>query len=84
LALARLGQKVATLLGPVPACAHPHVWVTAKSEVIYAANWSVTGVRYAWTFDNMFSTFAVQGIEPKHKGVFTREELAPLAQVNVT
>ena len=78
------GLLVAMLLGPTPASAHPHVWVTAKSEVVYAADSSVTGVRYAWTFDDMFSTFAVQGIEPKHKGVFSREDLAPLAQVNVT
>jgi len=35
------------------------------------------------TFDDMFSTFATQGLESKVKGKFTREELAPLAQVNV-
>jgi ABC-type uncharacterized transport system substrate-binding protein len=67
-----------------PALAHPHVWVTMKSEVVYAADGSITGVRHAWTFDEMFSTFATQGIETKKKGVFTREELAPLAEVNVT
>jgi ABC-type uncharacterized transport system substrate-binding protein len=32
----------------------------------------------------MFSTFATQGLASKEKGVFTREELAPLAEVNVT
>jgi len=31
----------------------------------------------------MFSTYALQGIESKTKGVYTREELAPLAQTNV-
>ena len=41
------------------------------------------GVRHAWTFDDMFSVFATQGIESKKKGQFTREELAPLAEVNV-
>ncbi len=44
---------------------------------------SITGVRHAWTFDDMFSTYALQGIETKTKGVYTREELAPLAQTNV-
>jgi ABC-type uncharacterized transport system substrate-binding protein len=67
-----------------PASAHPHVWVTVKSEVIYAPDGSVTGVRHAWTFDDMFSTFAIQGLESKTKGEFTREELAPLAETNVT
>jgi ABC-type uncharacterized transport system substrate-binding protein len=66
-----------------PALAHPHVWVTVKSELVYAPDGSVTGVRHAWTFDDMFSTFAIQGIEAKKKGQLTREELAPLADVNV-
>src|ERR1043166_8443695 len=64
--------------------AHPHVSVTMKSELMYAPDGSVTGVRHAWTFDDMFSTFATQGLASKEKGKFTREELAPLAQVNVT
>jgi ABC-type uncharacterized transport system substrate-binding protein len=66
------------------ASAHPHVWVTMKSELVYAPDGSVTGVRHAWTFDDMFSVFATQGIEAKKKGEFTRDELAPLAEVNVT
>jgi len=66
------------------ASAHPHVWVTVQSELVYAPDGSVTGVRHAWTFDDMFSTFATQGIDSKKKGEFTREELAPLAEVNVT
>lgn len=53
------------------------------SELVYGPDGSATGVRHAWTFDDMFSTFATQGLESKEKGKFTREELAPLAQVNV-
>jgi ABC-type uncharacterized transport system substrate-binding protein len=66
-----------------PAWAHPHVWITATSELIYAPDGSVTGVRHAWTFDDMFTTYALQGIETKTKGVYSREELASLAQTNV-
>ena len=65
------------------ASAHPHVWVTMKSTVVYAPDGTVIGVRHAWTFDDMFSTFATQGLESKKKGEFTREELQPLAKVNV-
>jgi ABC-type uncharacterized transport system substrate-binding protein len=65
------------------ASAHPHVWVTMKSTIVYAPDGAVVGVRHAWTFDDMFSTFATQGLESKQKGVFTREELQPLAKVNV-
>ncbi len=67
----------------VPAAAHPHVWVTMNTEVIYAPDGSVTGLRQSWTFDDMFSAFALQGLESKEKGKFTRAELAPLAKVNV-
>jgi ABC-type uncharacterized transport system substrate-binding protein len=73
----------ASLIWISPAAAHPHVWVTAASELLYGPDGSVTGIRHAWTFDDMFSTYALQGIVTKKKGVYTREELAPLAQTNV-
>jgi ABC-type uncharacterized transport system substrate-binding protein len=79
-----LAASAALLMAAGAAHAHPHVWVTMTSTVIYAADGTVTGVRHAWTFDDMFSTFAIQGLESKQKGVFTREELQPLAEVNVT
>ena len=71
------------VLGAGAAQAHPHVWITATSELIYAPDGSITGVRHAWTFDDMFSTYALQGMETETKGVYSREELAPLAQTNV-
>ena len=70
-------------LGAGAAQAHPHVWITASSELVYAPDGSVTGVRHAWTFDDMFSSYALQGIESRSKGVYSREELMPLAQTNV-
>jgi len=74
---------VAAVFWGAAAQAHPHVWITAKSELIYAPDGTITGVRHAWTFDDMFSTYALQGIPSKIKGVYTREELKPLAQTNV-
>ena len=71
------------LLAAGQAQAHPHVWVTIKSEVVYGTDGAATGVRHAWTFDDMFSTYALQGMETKVKGVYSHEELAPLAQTNV-
>jgi len=63
--------------------AHPHVWVTFHSEVLYAADGTMTGIRHAWTFDDMFSAYALQGIAHAKKGHYTRDELASLAQTNV-
>src|SRR6266853_1736225 len=73
----------ALVLAAGTAQAHPHVWITATSELIYAPDGAITGVRHAWTFDDMFSTYALQGIEARTKGVYSHEELAPLAQTNV-
>ncbi len=78
-----LSLVAAFVLGVSAAQAHPHVWIVAKSELVYAPDGTITGVRHAWTFDDMFSTYALQGIETKTKGVYTREELKPLAQTNV-
>ncbi len=66
------------------ASAHPHVWVTMTSALVYAPDGAATGVRHTWTFDDMYSTFALEGLEQASKGIYTREELAPLAEVNVT
>jgi ABC-type uncharacterized transport system substrate-binding protein len=79
----RLLLAGALVLGASAAQAHPHVWITATSELIYAPDGSVTGVRHAWAFDDMFTTYALQGIETKTKGVYSREELSSLAQTNV-
>jgi ABC-type uncharacterized transport system substrate-binding protein len=73
---------LATWLLPSAARAHPHVWVTMKSELVYGTDGALTGVRHAWTFDDMFSSYAVEGLDANVKGQFSREELQPLAKVN--
>jgi ABC-type uncharacterized transport system substrate-binding protein len=75
--------SAALAFGAGAALAHPHVWVTAASELLFAPDGSITGVRHAWTFDDMFSAYALQGIQSRKKGTYSREELAPLAQTNV-
>jgi ABC-type uncharacterized transport system substrate-binding protein len=66
-----------------PAEAHPHVWVAVIAELIYGPAGSVSGVREAWTFDDMFSAFSTRGIEQKTQGAFSREELAPVAKTYI-
>jgi ABC-type uncharacterized transport system substrate-binding protein len=72
-----------TAVTTVTAQAHPHVWATIQTELIFAPDGAVTGVRHIWTFDDMYSAFATTGLAAKVKGQFTRQELQPLAQVNV-
>lgn len=68
----------------VPALAHPHVWVTVTSQIVYAADGSATGVRQSWIFDEGYSAFATTGLPHKTAGAFTREELAELTKEVVT
>jgi ABC-type uncharacterized transport system substrate-binding protein len=66
-----------------PVAAHPHVWVMVKSDVIYNADGRVSAVRHAWTFDEAYSAFAVQGLDKNGDGKLSADELKELAQVNV-
>jgi ABC-type uncharacterized transport system substrate-binding protein len=66
----------------IAASAHPHVWVAVKSEVLFGADGKITGIRHAWTFDEMYSAFATQGFGTNGKPP-TSEELQPLAKTNV-
>ncbi|MGY4476943.1 ABC-type uncharacterized transport system substrate-binding protein [Bradyrhizobium sp. USDA 3364] len=63
--------------------AHPHVWIKVASEIVYDADGAITGIRHAWAFDDMFTTYALQGIHAKADGAYSREELDPLARTNI-
>jgi ABC-type uncharacterized transport system substrate-binding protein len=82
---ARIGLAAVLAMLVAPAAeAHPHVWVTIKSDLVFAAEGKVSAVRHAWTFDEMFSAFATQGLDKDGDGKLSREELKELAEVNVT
>jgi ABC-type uncharacterized transport system substrate-binding protein len=65
-----------------PAAAHPHVWVTARMEVLFDQKGLITGVRNHWVFDEMYSAFATEGLGKDGK-LPTAAELAPLAKINI-
>ena len=81
----RLAVLLATIAAAIalsaPALAHPHVFVTSKSEIVFDASGKVTAIRHFWTFDEMYSSFAAQGIAKDGK-VATRADFAPLAKEN--
>jgi ABC-type uncharacterized transport system substrate-binding protein len=66
-----------------PAAAHPHVWATVRSEIVFGPDHRITGIRHHWTFDEFYTAMAVQGLDANGDGVYSKEELQPLAQVNV-
>jgi ABC-type uncharacterized transport system substrate-binding protein len=65
-----------------PARAHPHVWVTVETTVVYE-NGAVTGLQHKWSFDDMYTAMAIQGLDANGDGTYSREELAELAKVNI-
>ena len=73
------------LLALVPslASAHPHVWVDSTSELVFEKG-QLTGIRHRWKFDEAYSDFASQGFDTNKDGKLSREELQPLAKINVT
>jgi ABC-type uncharacterized transport system substrate-binding protein len=80
--VAGLGAAVfITLLLPGLASAHPHVWVTVRSEIAFSPDGLVSGVVNDWTFDEMYSAFATQGLG-KPGELVKREDFAPLAKEN--
>ena len=65
-----------------PAAAHPHVWVNATSTVLFDKAGLVSGIHNDWVFDEMYSAFAVQGLEKDGK-LASQADLASLAKTNV-
>lgn len=79
----RLVLVVVLALGVVrPAEAHPHVWVSAKTEVVFDAKGTIEAIRNTWVFDEMYSAFVTEG-QAKGGKLLTRDDLAPLAKSNV-
>jgi ABC-type uncharacterized transport system substrate-binding protein len=77
-----IASVVIALSGSLPASAHPHVWVTSKAEVVYEQG-RIAALQHHWTFDEFYTSMAVQGLDTNNDGVYSREELAELAKVNM-
>ena len=65
------------------ASGHPHVWVNVETEILTGPNQEITGFRHKWTFDEMYSEFAVNGLDTNGDGIYSEQELQPLAQTNI-
>jgi ABC-type uncharacterized transport system substrate-binding protein len=74
----------ALLAGPTAAAAHPHVWIDARSEVVFDGEQRIVALRVVWRFDEFYSLFAIEGLDKNADGTLDADELRPLAELNVT
>jgi ABC-type uncharacterized transport system substrate-binding protein len=63
--------------------AHPHVWTDMRSTLMVDAQGMITGVSVAWTFDDGYSGFALEGLDTNNDGVFSPDEIKPLTEENI-
>lgn len=69
-----------TLICPVAATAHPHIFVDTALEFIVDAEGRLTGVRVAWAYDELYSLLVLEehGLDQDFDGRVTAEELETL------
>ncbi len=70
-------------LAAQPAAAHPHVWVSMRSDVVVDANGLITGINLAWSFDDGYVQAALDGLDVDGDGVYSQSELEPLTKENM-
>ena len=64
-----------------PAAAHPHVWVTVKSQVAFTPDGKIAAVVHDWVFDEMYSSLRPRA-SPSRANSSSASEFAPLAREN--
>ncbi len=67
-------------LTPVPALAHPHIFVEARMEVLSNDKGEVTEVRNVWRFDELFSSSVLLDFDKNTNGKLDDSELAELGE----
>ena len=53
------------------ACAHPHVYVTVETTVLYDKG-TISGLRQRWMFDEFYTTMAIEGLDTNRDRKSTR------------
>ena len=70
-------------IAPLPALAHPHIFVDAKAAITFNDAGEVVSIHNSWVFDEAYSAWSIQGLDTNGDGKVTREELQPLADDNM-
>ena len=71
------------LLPAQPALAHPHIFIDATATITFDDSGAVASIRNAWTFDEAFSAWQVQGLDTDGDGTVSSAEMQELADLNM-
>ncbi len=65
---------------PLPASAHPHIFINTGVELLHGEDGRVESVRILWTYDELFSLLLLEdlGLDADYDGVLTDEEVEKL------
>lgn len=75
----RTALAASMVLAATAATGHPHVWVSVACVFTLDPDHKrLVSVRQEWTFDAMYSSYMVAGLDKDGDGRFSAEELAPL------
>lgn len=79
---AALAAAILTVAAVAPALSHPHVFVANEAKAVFE-NGALSGLRYRWLFDEMYTTSAVEGLDTNKDGKLDASELSELLKVNI-
>jgi ABC-type uncharacterized transport system substrate-binding protein len=66
-----------------PATAHPHVWISIKSEVAFTTEGLVKGVQLTWMFDQAYAEATLDGLDKDGDGIYSEAEIRALTKANM-
>lgn len=82
--LAASGLAGVLASGPHAAVAHPHVRIDTAATLRFDDNQRLVGLEARWAFDYVYTYYAVEGFDADGDGIYSTEELAPLAEENLS
>jgi len=63
--------------------AHPHIWIEARSAIVFDNQGAISAIRHQWTFDEAFSAWSIQGLDTDGDGQTSDAEMQALADENM-
>ena len=71
------------VLSAAPAAAHPHAYIEYAATLRFDDGQRIAALEVSWIFDEMYSAYAVDGLDADRNGRIDPAELAPLASENL-